>query len=131
MWWRLGRGGEQTLRAALDDSDGDALYRRQMAQADAEERRWRAVEREARWPVCKRCGAKFTDQRWEETTVRGGAWKAGDLSVCGSRHADDVARKEATPRATTWEATPVHPEPEDDRNQEAGKPRRGLFRRRS
>ncbi|MFD7704795.1 hypothetical protein [Streptomyces caelestis] len=46
--------------------------------------------------MCSRRGAKFTDQRWEEATARD-AWKvAGDYSVCGSRHADDGARREAT-----------------------------------
>jgi hypothetical protein len=31
--WRLGRTGEQTLTAALDNSDGDALFRRRAAHA--------------------------------------------------------------------------------------------------
>jgi hypothetical protein len=68
VWLRLGRADEQTLTDALDNSDGDALYRRQYAQAEAEEKRRCAAEREAQRPVCKRCGRKFTDQRWEETT---------------------------------------------------------------
>ncbi|MFJ4526144.1 hypothetical protein ACIP4Y_35360 [Streptomyces sp. NPDC088810] len=46
--------GEQTLTDALDDPDGDALYRRQAAQAEVEEERRRAAEREARRPLCKR-----------------------------------------------------------------------------
>ncbi|MFF3342986.1 hypothetical protein [Streptomyces flavidovirens] len=71
VWRRLGRTGEQTLKAALDDPDGDVLYRRQAARAEAEEEQRRSEEREARRPVCSGCGAKFTDQRWEETTVRG------------------------------------------------------------
>ncbi|MER5808765.1 hypothetical protein ABT143_11315 [Streptomyces sp. NPDC002033] len=71
--------------AALDNPDGD-LYRAQLARAD---------ERAAQRPVCKRCGRKFTDERWGETTVRGGAWTAGDLTVCGPCHADDVAREQA------------------------------------
>ncbi|MDT9682334.1 hypothetical protein RND61_09630 [Streptomyces sp. TRM76323] len=53
----------QTLTAALDNPDGDALYRRQYAGAEAEDQRRRAAEREARRPVCKRCGRKFTDER--------------------------------------------------------------------
>ncbi|WP_251020319.1 hypothetical protein [Streptomyces sp. ISL-98] len=83
VWRRLGRASEQTLTAALDNPDGDALYRRQVAQADAEEKRQRAARREASRQGCTRCGAKFTDQRWEETTTRPRSWKAGDLSVCG------------------------------------------------
>jgi hypothetical protein len=63
VWRRLGRTGEQTLTAALDNPDGDALYRRQAARADADEEQRRAAEREARRPVCKRCGAKFLPQR--------------------------------------------------------------------
>jgi len=127
VWRRLGRKDEQTLTDALDNPDGDALYRRQYARAEAEDERRRAAEREARRPVCKRCGQKFTDERWEETTART-AWKAGDLSVCGDCHADDVARKEAAAEAARLQAaTPPEPEPEHD--QEPGK-LRGLFRRR-
>ena len=127
VWRRLGRTGEQTLTAALDNPDGDALYRRQYARAEAEDKRRRAAEREARRPVCKRCGTKFTDQRWEETTARD-AWKvAGDSSVCGSCHADDVAREEAAAEATRLQAA-VPPEPEDD--QEPGRGC-GWFRRRT
>ncbi|MDQ0798284.1 hypothetical protein [Streptomyces sp. B1I3] len=58
VWRRLGREGEQTLTAALDNPDGDVLYRDQAARADAEEERRRAAEREERRPVCTRCGAK-------------------------------------------------------------------------
>ncbi|MFJ8650650.1 replication-relaxation family protein [Streptomyces sp. NPDC093546] len=126
VWRRLGRDGEQTLTDALDNPDGDALYRRQYARAEAEDERRRAAERAARRPVCKRCGQKFTDQRWEETTART-AWKAGDLSVCGPCRADDVARKEAAEAARLQAATP--PEPEHDHDQKPGK-LRGLFRRR-
>ncbi|MFD8252939.1 replication-relaxation family protein [Streptomyces werraensis] len=127
VWRRLGRTGEQTLTAALDNPDGDALFRDQEARADAEDKRRRAAEREAQRPVCKRCGRKFTDQRWEETTTRT-AWKAGDLSLCSDCHADDVARKEAAAEAARIQAaTPPEPEPEHD--QEPGK-LRGLFRRR-
>ncbi|MFL0395191.1 hypothetical protein ACH0CM_21015 [Streptomyces albus] len=128
VWRRLGRSGEQTLTAALDNPDGDALYRAQEARADAEDKRRRAAQREAQRPVCKRCGRKFTDQRWEETTMHRTAWKAGDLSVCGDCHADDVARKEAAAEAARLQAAaPSEPEPEHDRD--PGR-LRGLFRRR-
>lgn len=62
--------------------------------------------------------------------MRGGAWKAGDLFVCGTCHADDVARQEVTAEAAREQAA-VQPEPGEDRGQEPGKPRRGLFRRRT
>jgi ribosome-binding protein aMBF1 (putative translation factor) len=57
------------------------------------------------------------------------AWSAGDLSVCGTCHADDVARQKATAEAARRQAA-APPQPEDD-GQEPGKPRRGLFRRRT
>ncbi|MFC9425783.1 hypothetical protein [Streptomyces sp. NPDC056987] len=126
VWRRLGRAGEQTLTAALDNPEGDALYRDQAARADAEQERRRAVEREAQRPVCKRCGSKFTDQRWEESTARGGAWTAGDLSVCGTCRADDVTREEAAAEAARLRAA-ASPEPEDDQDPGRG---RGWFRRR-
>lgn len=69
VWRRLGRGGAQTLTAALDNPDGDALFHRQAARAEAEEEQRRTAEREARRPVCKRCGRKFTDRRWAETIM--------------------------------------------------------------
>ncbi|MGW5852519.1 replication-relaxation family protein [Streptomyces sp. NPDC055254] len=123
VWRRLGRTGEQTLTAALDNPDGDALYRAQAARADERAARRRAAEREAQRPVCSRCGQKFIDDRWEETTARGGAWTAGDLTVCGTCHADDVAREQAARLQAA-----VQPPLEDDR--EPARPGRGLFRRR-
>ncbi|WP_060904611.1 hypothetical protein [Streptomyces scabiei] len=128
MWRRLGRKDEQTLTDALDNPDGDALYRRQYAQAEAEDERRRAAEREAQRPVCKRCGRKFTDQRWEETTAHRTAWNAGDVSVCGTCHADDVAREEAAAEAARLQAA-MPPEPEHDHDQGPGRGR-GWFRRR-
>lgn len=81
VWRRLGRTGEQTLTATLDNPDGDALFRDQEARADAEEERRRVAEREAQRPVCKRCGRKFTDERWEEISVHRTAVRAGDVGV--------------------------------------------------
>ncbi|GAA2774014.1 hypothetical protein [Streptomyces lavendulae] len=66
VWWRLGRTGEQTLTAALDNPYGDALYRVQAARADGRAAQRRAAKGEAQRPVCGRCGRKFTDERWEE-----------------------------------------------------------------
>jgi hypothetical protein len=129
VWRRLGRTGDQTLTAALDNPDGDALFRRQAVRADVEAKRRMAAEREARRPVCSRCGTKCSDERWEETTARD-SWKtAGDRSVCGSCDADDVARQEAAAEAARLQAA-APPEPADDHDQAPGKPRLGLFRRR-
>ncbi|MGP3978937.1 replication-relaxation family protein [Streptomyces sp. 8N114] len=127
VWRRLGRNGKQTLNAALDNPDGDALFHRQAEAARAKAERRRAAEREARRPVCTRCGAKFTDERWEQTTTRPRSWKAGDLTICGTCHADDAARKKAADHSR--EATPA-PQPEPEHDQEPGR-LRGLFRRRA
>ncbi|MFE9688136.1 hypothetical protein [Streptomyces sp. NPDC006285] len=42
-------------------------------------------------------GEKCTDERWEEITMHLTAVQAGDKSVCGSCHADDVARPQEDP----------------------------------
>ncbi|GAA2565367.1 MULTISPECIES: hypothetical protein [Streptomyces] len=73
----------------------------------------------------KQCGQKFTDQQWEETTLHSLVPKAGDLSVCGPCHADDIARQKA---AAAREQAAMQPASEGDRGQEPGKPRRALFR---
>ncbi|MGA5424933.1 replication-relaxation family protein [Streptomyces lavendulocolor] len=124
VWRRLGRTGEQTLTDALDNPDGHALYSDEEARADAADQQRRAAEREARRPVCKRCGEKFTDERWEETTVHRTAVRAGDTSVCGPCRADGVAWEEA---ARLEAAGP--PEPQDDPEPDRGG--RGWFRRRA
>nr|WP_011116862.1 hypothetical protein [Streptomyces violaceoruber]AAO50107.1 hypothetical protein [Streptomyces violaceoruber] len=126
VWRRLGRDGEQTLTAALDNPDGDALYHAQEARAEAQDKQRRAAEREAQRPVCSRCGRKFSDERWEEITVHRTAVRAGDRSVCGPCRADDVARKEAAAEAARRAA--ALPEPEDDPEPDRG---RGWFRRRT
>lgn len=126
VWRRLGRKEEQTLTDALDNPDGDILYRAQEARAEAADKRRRAAQREAERPLCKRCGRKFTDERWEEITVHRTAVRAGDKSVCGSCHAGDVARKEAAVEAARLQAA-APPEPEDEQEPDRG---RGWFRRR-
>jgi hypothetical protein len=125
VWRRLGRTGEQTLTDALDNPDGHALYLDQEARADAADQQRRAAQREAQRPVCKRCGGKFTDERWEEITMHRTAVRAGDKSVCGPCHADDVARQEVAAEAARLEAA-APPEPEDDPEPGRG---RGWFRR--
>lgn len=121
VWRRLGRTTEQTLMDALDNPDGHTLYRAQQARAEAEDKRRRAAEREAQRPVCRRCGRKFSDERWEEITVHRTAVRAGDKTVCGPCRADDVAREEAAAEA----AAP--PEPQDGPEAKRG---RGWLHRR-
>ncbi|MGF1344500.1 replication-relaxation family protein [Streptomyces flavovirens] len=127
VWRRLGREGEQTLTDALDNPDGHNLYRDQAARAEARDEQRRAAEREAQRPACSRCGRKFSDERWEEITVHRTAVRAGDRSVCGPCHADDVARQEADAEAARLEAA-APPELEDDPEPDRG---RGWFRRRT
>ncbi|MEH0573185.1 MULTISPECIES: hypothetical protein [Streptomyces] len=78
--------------------------------------------------MCTRCGEKFTDQRWEETTTPGYAWEAGNPSMCRTCYADYLADREAA-EATRAQAAAV-PEPEDEGEPEARRPRR-RFRRRT
>ncbi|MFF7183182.1 hypothetical protein [Streptomyces sp. NPDC008121] len=127
VWRRLGRKEEQTLRAALDNPDGHALYRDQEARADAQDQQRRAAQREAQRPVCTRCGRKFTDDRWEEITVHRTAVRAGNKSVCGPCRANDIARVEAAAEAARLQAA-TPPEPEDGPEPDRG---RGWFRRRT
>ncbi|MBK3569272.1 replication-relaxation family protein [Streptomyces sp. MBT62] len=127
VWLRLGRTDKQKLHQALDNPDGDALYRLQDAKVGAEEERQRAAEREARRPVCTRCGAKFTDERWAETTTRGYAWEAGNPSMCRNCYADYLADREAAAEAARAAAA-AQPEPEDGQEPSG---LRGLFRRRA
>ncbi|OEJ21752.1 hypothetical protein AS594_39845 [Streptomyces agglomeratus] len=68
VWRRLGRDEWQTLTEALDNSDGDRLYVVQAEQARKRQKEREAAAREAQRPVCRRCGAKFTDDRWD--TIR-------------------------------------------------------------
>ncbi|NSL42662.1 hypothetical protein HO151_00095 [Streptomyces sp. 8P21H-1] len=77
--------------------------------------------------MCTPCAGKFTDERWEEITMHQTAVRAGDKSLCGPCHADDVARKEAVAEAARLQAA-APPEP-----QEAPEPDRGRrwFRRRT
>ncbi|MEV2255726.1 hypothetical protein AB0I94_35115 [Streptomyces sp. NPDC050147] len=68
VWHRLGREEWQTLTDALDNPDGDRLYVVQAEQVRKRQREREAAAREAQRPMCRRCGAKFTDDRWD--TVR-------------------------------------------------------------
>lgn len=67
-FWRFGRDHRQPLLEAIGNPRRDA-YLARWRQAAREEKRRRqeqdAARREARRPVCKDCGQKFTDDRWE------------------------------------------------------------------
>jgi hypothetical protein len=66
-FWRSGRDYRQPLQEAIGHPRRDAyLARRQAAREEQRRRQEReAAQREARQPVCKDCGHKFTDDRWE------------------------------------------------------------------
>ncbi|MGW3681561.1 hypothetical protein [Streptomyces prasinus] len=74
--------------------------------------------------MCKRCGKKFADQRWEETTMHDGLEGRGTYPCAATAMlATSPARKPPAEAARLQAAMP--PEPEHD--QEPGK-LRGLFR---
>ncbi|WP_053125584.1 hypothetical protein [Streptomyces ambofaciens] len=66
-FWRFGRDHHQPLLDAIGNARRDAyLARRQAAREEQRRREEReAAQREARRPVCRDCGQKFTDDRWE------------------------------------------------------------------
>ncbi|UGQ12062.1 hypothetical protein LO772_00130 [Yinghuangia sp. ASG 101] len=94
VWWRLGRGGWSTLTEALDNPDGDALLRTELAAHDRRERERKAVEREAERPACRTCEGRLTDERWNEVhRLRPWERNEGNAELCGPcRDAEQVRR---------------------------------------
>ncbi|MFF9573471.1 hypothetical protein [Streptomyces sp. NPDC014685] len=84
--------------------EGDALYRDQEARADAEDKRRRAAEREARRPVCTQCGTRFTDERWQQ--IRQYSWPGQWARLCVpcATEATDRAEAERVARRQAEEA---------------------------
>ncbi|MCZ0983799.1 replication-relaxation family protein [Streptomyces diastatochromogenes] len=93
VWRRLGRDGWQTLSEALDNPDGERLYRVQLQEARRRQAERKAAEREAQRPVCARCGTKFTDERWQ--SVAQTSWRGPGDSLCGPCRQADIDRAEA------------------------------------
>ncbi|MFE3527140.1 hypothetical protein ACFXOD_37365 [Streptomyces sp. NPDC059161] len=93
VWRRLGREEWQTLPEALDNPDGDRLYAAQWKAARDRRVEREAAEREAKRPVCARCGAKFSDERWQQ--VRQSSWPGKWDDLCGECAKESVARAEA------------------------------------
>ncbi|CAG6391862.1 hypothetical protein SCOCK_140060 [Actinacidiphila cocklensis] len=90
VWRRLGLDEWQTLPDALDNPDGDRLYAVQYERARRREAEREAAEREAQRLVCRRCGAKFTDDRWQ--MVRQSSWAGEQDRLCGPCAKDDADR---------------------------------------
>ncbi|WP_424863402.1 replication-relaxation family protein [Streptomyces sp. MMS24-I29] len=101
VWRRLGRDEWQTLSAALDNPDGEWLYRVELQEARRRQAERKAAHREAQRPVCTQCGTKFTDERWQETTRSSwpGQWdrQCGPCATEAADHAqaERVARRQA------------------------------------
>ncbi|MFF0754597.1 replication-relaxation family protein [Streptomyces sp. NPDC004267] len=104
VWRRLGRDEWQTLSEALDNPDGDRLYRVELQEARRRQAEREAAHREAQRPVCTRCGNKFSDDRWQETTRS--SWSGEWDRLCGpcAREAADRAEAERVARRQAEEA---------------------------
>ncbi|MFI6530708.1 replication-relaxation family protein [Streptomyces uncialis] len=95
VWRRLGRdeGLWQTLGEALDNPDGERLYRVEEEQSHRRQAERRAAEREAQRPVCTGCGTKFTDERWQSVIQT--SWRSPGDDLCGPCWKEDVDHEEA------------------------------------
>ncbi|MFC7934051.1 replication-relaxation family protein [Streptomyces cinereoruber] len=124
VWRRLGRQEWQTLSEALDNPDGERLYRVQEEQSRRRQAERKAAEREAKRPACTQCGTRFTDERWQVTTRS--SWPGQWDGLCGPCEKEAVSRAEAE-RVARRQA-------EEDAEREAAeaevKKGRGLFGRR-
>ncbi|MFB9608593.1 replication-relaxation family protein [Streptomyces roseofulvus] len=123
VWRRLGREEWQKLSEALDNPDGERLYRMEEEQSRRRQAERKAAEREAQRPVCTRCGTKFTDERWQSVIQY--SWSPGD-DLCGpcAKQAVDRAEAERVARRQAEEAA-------EREAAEAEMPKaRRLFRRR-
>ncbi|MFE9181660.1 hypothetical protein ACFYN5_36215 [Streptomyces sp. NPDC007126] len=98
-----GSGSEkwQTLSEALDNPDGERLYRMEEDQSRRRQAERKAAEREAQRPVCTRCGTKFTDERWQSVIQT--SWRSTGDNLCRPCQQEDVDREEAE-RAARREA---------------------------
>ncbi|MEU7384196.1 MULTISPECIES: replication-relaxation family protein [unclassified Streptomyces] len=93
VWRRLGRDEWQTLSEALDNPDGERLYRVELREARRRQAEREAAHREAQRPVCTRCGNKFTDERWQQT--KGASWPGEWDRLCGPCAKEAAGRAEA------------------------------------
>jgi hypothetical protein len=93
VWRRLGRDQWQTLTKALDNPDGDRLYTVQRERARQRAAQREAEQREAQRPVCRSCGDKFTDDRWQETTQS--SWPGEWDHLCGPCQEETAGRAQA------------------------------------
>ncbi|MFB7554009.1 replication-relaxation family protein [Streptomyces sp. NPDC056154] len=99
VWRRLGRDENQwqTLGEALDNPDGDHLYAVEREEARRRQEEREAAEREAKRPVCSRCGNKFTDDRWQ--LLRQSSWRSEQDDLRAVREGDRRPRQSQRRRA--------------------------------
>ncbi|MET7815864.1 hypothetical protein ABZT26_34105 [Streptomyces sp. NPDC005395] len=121
---RLGREKWQTLSEALDNPDGERLYRMEEEQSRRRQAESKAAEREAQRPVCTRCGRKFTDERWQSVIQT--SWRSTGDNLCRPCQQEDVDREEAE-RAARREAEEAAAREAAEADAKKG---RGLFGRR-
>lgn len=124
VWRRLGREEWQTLSEALDNPDGERLYRMEEEESRRRQAERKAAEREAQRPACTRCGAKFTDERWQSVIQT--SWRSTGDNLCGPCWKEDVDRAEAE-RAARREAEEAAVREAAEADAKKG---RGLFGRR-
>ncbi|OEJ55354.1 hypothetical protein BGK72_01165 [Streptomyces agglomeratus] len=126
VWRRLGRDEDQwqTLGEALDNPDGDRLYAVQRKEARHRAAEREAAQREAQRPVCTRCGAKFTDDRWQ--SIRQSSWRSERDDLCGPcvKQAADRPKAERAARRQAEETAAR------EAAEAQAKKNRGLFKRR-
>ncbi|GAA2433516.1 hypothetical protein GCM10010421_23160 [Streptomyces glaucus] len=104
--WRFGRDHRQPLLDAIGNTRRDAyLARRRQAAREEERRRAErmAAEREAR-PVCKDCGQKFTDGRWEAVGSPGTGASASRTRTCARTARIGPSQPSSRPKSTNASA---------------------------
>ncbi|WP_229861183.1 hypothetical protein [Streptomyces litmocidini] len=123
VWRRLGRDEWQTLIEALDNPDGDRLYVVQAEQARRRQKEREAAAREAKRPMCGRCGAKFTDERWRSIRHYPAQQHRELCDPCLTEHREQVQAEQAARRQAEEAAAREAAEAEARKG-------RGLFGRR-
>ncbi|MGW3167931.1 replication-relaxation family protein [Streptomyces sp. NPDC001142] len=123
VWRRLGRDEWQTLTEALNNPDGDRLYVVQAEQARKRQKEREAAAREAQRPVCRHCGAKFTDDRWDTIRHYPAQQHRELCEPCLHDHWEQVQAEKAARRQAEEAAAREAAEAEAKKN-------RGLFGRR-
>lgn len=112
VWRGLGCDEWRALPEALDNPDGERLYRVEFREARRRQAEREAAYREAQRPVCTRCGVKFTDERRQQ--IRQRSWHGEWDRLCGP------CVKEASDRAEA-DCDAARPRPAAS----FGRPRRG------